>query len=110
MTTEDAPAAALSEQLGYPTTAGRIQERLAFITRNPDNAFVVAERDDLVLGWVHLLGVHHLESPASCAESGGLVVDAGVRRQGFGRALMTEAEGWARAHGYPDVRLRSGLY
>jgi len=38
------------------------------------------------------------------------VVDSGVRRQGVGRSLMTQAETWARARGYSEVRLRSGLY
>jgi ribosomal protein S18 acetylase RimI-like enzyme len=111
MTAADAPAvAALSEQLGYPTTAAKVQERLAFITSNPDNAFMVAELDGSVVGWIHVYGVHLLESPVSYAEIGGLVVDTKLRRQGIGRALMTEAEGWARGHGYPDVRLRSGLH
>ncbi len=107
---EDAEAVArLSGQLGYPATAAQIQERLARITRSPDNGFFVAERSGTVLGWVHVYGVHPLMSP-SYAEVGGLVVAADARRQGIGRALMGEAEGWAQRQQYPDLRLRSGLH
>jgi len=63
-----------------------------------------------VAGWVEVFGVHMLVSPFFFAEIGGLVVDSGVRRQGVGRSLMTQAETWARAHGYSEVRLRSGLH
>lgn len=111
MTAEDAPAvAALSEQLGYPTTVAKVRERLAFITCSPDNSFFAAESGGAVIGWVHVYGVHLLESPRSFAEIGGLVVGAEFRRQGVGRALMEQAERWAQEHSYHEVRLRSGLH
>jgi len=100
--------ARLSGQLGYPMIASQIQEQLALITRNPDNGFFVAEQGGLILGWVHVYGVHLLMSP-SYAEVGGLVVAEDARRQGIGRALMAEAESWAQKQPYADVRLRSGL-
>ena len=59
MTAEDAPTVSvLSEQLCYQTTAERIRARLAPITRNPDNAFTVAEHGGAVVGWVPI-GVLH---------------------------------------------------
>jgi len=111
MTAEDADAVAtLSGQLGYPMTPSRIQKRYKMIIHNPDNGLFVAERDGIILGWVHVLGVHYLESPRSFAEIGGLVVDAEFRRQQVGRLLMERAEAWAREQGYQEVRLRSGLH
>ena len=112
MTTTDADAVAtLSKQLGYPVTPALIAERLALISRRPDNGFFVAERGGgAVVGWVHVYGVPLLESPQLFVEIGGLVVDAGARRQGIGRALMAQAEQWARAHGYFAVHLRSGMH
>ena len=111
MTADDAPAvAALSEQLGYPLPAVRFAERLDLISRRPGNGFYVAELESKVVGWVHVYGVHLLESPALFAEIGGLVVDVNARRQGVGRALITQAEAWAREQGYAEVRLRSGLH
>ncbi len=38
------------------------------------------------------------------------MVHAAARRQGIGRRLIEEAEHWAGAHGYLDIRLRSGLH
>lgn len=40
----------------------------------------------------------------------GALVDAEARRQQVGRALMEQAEAWAREQGYRQVRLRSGLH
>ncbi len=51
-----------------------------------------------------------LASPQFFAEIGGLVVDTQARRQGIGRALMAQAEVWAKEHGFAEVRLRSGLH
>lgn len=111
MTAADAPEAAdLSGQLGYPSSASHLQERFDFIVRRPDCALFAADCGGPVVGWVHVYGVHLLESPASFAEIGGLVVHTEARRQGIGRRLMEEAERWAGAHGYSDVRLRSGLH
>lgn len=110
MTRADAPAvAALCTQLGYDHTPPLlIAERLA--SPALDHGCYVAERDGVVAGWVEVFGVHMLASPFFFAEIGGLVVDAEARRQGTGRSLMKQAEAWARAHGYSEVRLRSGLH
>jgi len=110
MTTADAPAvAALCTQLGYDhTPPTQIAERLE--SSAPDHGCYVAEQNGAVIGWVEVFGVHMLVSPHFFAEIGGLVVDTGARRQGIGRSLMMQAEAWARAHGYSEVRLRSGLH
>ncbi len=111
MTADDASdVAILSEQLGYPTTAEQVQERLEAISHSLDNASFVAERDGVILGWVNVFGVHMLTSPASFAEVGGLVVHTGERRKGIGRSLMAHAEAWAATHHYAYIRLRSGLH
>ena len=102
--------ASLSEQLGYPIPATVTAERLAMLSQSAEYGFFVAERDGVVIGWVQVYGVHLLASAQFFAEIGGLVVDAGTRRQGVGRALMSQAEAWTQAHGYSEVRLRSGLH
>ena len=43
------------------------------------------------------------------AEIGGLVVDAGHRSAGIGRALVEAAESWARSEGYAGMRVRSNV-
>ena len=111
MTDADAPAVALlSEQFGYEVTPAVIAARLDLLSRSPGHGFYAAVLEGAVAGWVHVYGVHLLESPAPFAEIGGLVVEKQARRRGIGRALMAQAEVWAREHGYAEVRLRSGLH
>ncbi len=110
MAAADAAAvAALCTQLGYDhTPPSLIAERLESFAL--DHGFYVAEQGGGVIGWVEVFGVHMLISPRFFAEIGGLVVDVGARRRGAGRALMAQAEAWAQANGYSEVRLRSGLH
>lgn len=111
MTAADAPAvAALSTQLGYPLLPSVITERLTSVFQEPAHGCFVAEADGAVVGWVHVFGVFMLTSPQFFAEIGGLVVDTNARRQGVGRALMSQAEVWAGEHDFAEVRLRSGLH
>lgn len=110
MTDRDAGAAAeLSGQLGYRATAAEVERRFRVLAGDPDGALMVADDGDgRVIGWIHVCGRRFLESDPY-AEIGGLVVDAGARRRGAGRALLLEAERWARRHGYSTMRIRSNM-
>lgn len=101
--------AALSGQLGYPITPERMAEKLRVLHVKPDNGLFVAEGSETILGWIHVYGVHLLESEPF-ASIGGLIVAEQARRQGVGWALMRQAEAWTREQGYADVRLRSALH
>ncbi|MBV9471266.1 MAG: hypothetical protein JOZ57_18655, partial [Abitibacteriaceae bacterium] len=76
-TADVAQVAALSEQLGYPTTAAHIAQRFQALSHNQGHGFFVATHDknNKALGWVHIYGVHLLETEGY-AEIGGLVVDS----------------------------------
>lgn len=106
----DLPAlAAISTHLGYPTTHEQVITRYRVLQEKSDEHSVyVAERSGDIVGWVHVYGVHLLESDGY-AEIGGLVVLPDMRRQGIGRFLMQTAESWATQQRYPDLRLRSGM-
>jgi GNAT superfamily N-acetyltransferase len=110
MTAADAErVAALSGELGYPSTAEEIEARLRAIEARPEaRAFVAADAQGAILGWVHVYGRYHLESDRT-AEIGGLVVASECRSRGVGRALMGAAESWAREHGFAQVRLGSNV-
>jgi len=110
MTARDAAqVAALSGQLGYPSTPREIERRLGGVSRSADTAVLVAESPDgKVVGWAHVLGRDFLESDPY-AELAGLVVDAAARRQGIGRALVSAAEAWAFDRGYAAMRVRSNV-
>ncbi|HZI89561.1 MAG TPA: GNAT family N-acetyltransferase [Candidatus Polarisedimenticolia bacterium] len=110
MTAEDAErVAALSGQLGYPSTPDQIRHRLLGIEAHPEaRVFVACDAVGRVQGWVHVYGHRQLES-GGAAEVGGLVVDEEARGQGMGRALMAAAESWARERGYERLTLRSNV-
>jgi GNAT superfamily N-acetyltransferase len=110
MTEQDAGAvAALSGQLGYPAAPERIAARFREVAADPDaGVFVAATPDGAVAGWIHVCGRRSLESEPH-AEIAGLVVDAARRRQGIGRRLVDAAGGWARRHGYSNLKVRSNV-
>jgi GNAT superfamily N-acetyltransferase len=103
----DAAAIAnLTAQLGYEVDTTSIASRLARILDRRDQQFVIAECDDLPIGWLH-------EAVSDFVETGtfvtiaGLVVDREHRRQGIGGLLMAHAERWAAEKGCAVVRLWS---
>ncbi len=99
--------AALCEQFGYPTSREEVGERFHHLQQLMEHQVFVAEDNDVVIGWIHVHGIHSLSSP-SYVEIRGIVVDSQYRHQGVGRLLVTEAENWTLAKGYRVVRLRSG--
>jgi GNAT superfamily N-acetyltransferase len=101
--------AELAGQWGYPSTREQIERRFRDIPAGNDHALLVAAAEDGgMAGWIHVHPLHSLESD-SCAEIGGLIVDGRRRRQGAGRALVGEAERWARARGFRKIRVRSNI-
>ncbi len=99
----------LAATLGYPATEAQIRVRLERVLADREHALFVAEdAAGRVVGWVHVFINKLLESDAR-AEIGGLVSDPTARRQGIGRALMQQAEQWAKGRGLPAVSLRTNI-
>jgi len=105
---DSTPLADLAGQLGYPSTTEQIARRLAGISKRPDQAVFVAEVDGQIAGWVHVFACPTVELDLY-AEVGSLVVEQDQRGQGIGKALMDNAEAWARQRGITEVRLRSNV-
>jgi GNAT superfamily N-acetyltransferase len=107
-TSADAPSlAALSGQLGYPLDEATARKRFAVIAEDPRHAVFVAQDDSgAVVGWIHIMPKIMLLVSEVC-EIGGLVVDEQHRSTGVGRALVAEAEAWARRSGYRELTVRS---
>ncbi|WP_110513189.1 GNAT family N-acetyltransferase [Herpetosiphon llansteffanensis] len=101
--------AALSADLGYPTTPADVVRRLERLRDWPDTGLFVAEDAQVIVGWVHVYGVRLLETEGY-AEIGGIVVTPTRRQQGIGTQLIQACEHWAAQVGYPEVRLRSGVH
>jgi GNAT superfamily N-acetyltransferase len=100
--------ALLSGQLGYPATPAEIADRLRHLASAGDSAVFVMEDEGRLLGWIQVVGVHHLES-AGKAEIAGLVVAEDSRGRGIGARLLDTAERWAGATGYGSVRVRCNV-
>lgn len=68
-------------------------------------ALLVAEQDGRILGFIHLKTVVDYFSQKPIAHVADIVVDAAAEGKGVGKELMSAAEAWARACGYPMVQL-----
>jgi len=101
--------AELSGQLGYPSQAEEMKQRLERVQPDKEHALFVAEQQGgRVVGWVHVFLYHSIEN-ATRAEVGGLVVDERSRSQGVGHQLLARAEQWAREKGCRVIGLRSNV-
>lgn len=101
-TRHDAVALArLCTQLGHPATADVMPARVAGLAGDHNAHAIVAEStrfaDVVALATVHIR--HTLNHSAPIAQLSLLVVDERVRGSGVGRAIVEEAERWARDHG-----------
>lgn len=96
---DDAPAVArLLTELGYPSDAGAVDERLERLQVVGDRV-LVAEVDGDVVGVAHLQVTPALERDRPAAKLGVLVVDKAQRGRGIGRALVEAAEAEGRMRG-----------
>jgi GNAT superfamily N-acetyltransferase len=107
MRVEDAAAvAALTTQLGYPSTDDEIRRRYELIKDRWDARICVAQLSARIVGWIHVQATYSLECDAR-AEIWGLVVDEAARRTGVGRSLMEAAEEWAAQRGFRVMAVKS---
>jgi len=101
--------AALSGQLGYPTTAAKVRIRLHRFLKDRDHAIWVAEvQRGPVIGWIHVFVKRLLESDPE-AEIGGLIIDANFRGHGAGKLLVERAGEWAKTKHLKSVYLHSNI-
>lgn len=107
--TDAAQLAELTTQLGYPSTAAQLRQRLRQISLASQNAVLVAETKEAgIVGWLHVSKQALLESDVR-AEVNGLVVKEGHRSLGAGARLLAAAESWARKHGCKSMSVRSNV-
>jgi GNAT superfamily N-acetyltransferase len=106
----DAEALAhLACELGYPSTAAQVRERLRATSGDRrQEAFVAIDREGNILGWIQLSEARSIESEPR-AEITGLVVDSRHRGAGIGRLLVERGEAWARDKGFNTIGVRSNV-
>lgn len=107
---DDAPElAALTTELGYPSTADDLARRLPHhLGRDDERVFVAADADGRAAGWIHVALRRSLENDPY-AEIAGLVVSERLRGGGIGARLVAEAERWAGERGMTLMRVRSNV-
>ena len=83
--------AALFTEEGYPAGPSDIVERLTRFASDHSRV-LVAEHDGALLGFIALHAMPRFEHDDRILRVLALVVDAGARERGVGRAMMAEAE------------------
>ncbi len=110
MKIEDAEEVArLSDELGYPSNAKEIAERMEHLARSMNHFLIVTEGEaENLLGWIGVERRLLLESGKKF-EIVGLVVDSRQRGRGIGKSLVAAAEEWIVANGGDSVFVRSNI-
>jgi GNAT superfamily N-acetyltransferase len=99
----------LCGELGYPSSAQEVVERLSHFVGHEDHFVLVAVDDsDKPVGWIHAFLARRVESDAF-AELGGMVVKEEHRGTGIGSQLLGLAEEWARSQEVRAMRVRSNV-
>lgn len=100
----------LLAELGYPTEAEEIPERLAALAEFPRALALTAVMGSEVIGLItsHIFPSIHARRPIAWITS--LVVAHEHRGKGIGGELVLRAEQWAAAHGAGRVSVTSALH
>ena len=99
--------AAMFTDEGYPAGPSDIVARLERFD-SPHARVIVAEHDGALLGFIAVHALPRFEHDDWIVRILALVVDAGARERGVGRALMAEAERVGREIGAAFVELTAG--
>jgi ribosomal protein S18 acetylase RimI-like enzyme len=102
-----AAIAALFTDEGYPAGPSDIRNRLAHFD-SLHSQVVIAEHEGAILGFIAVHAMPRFEHDDWILRILALVVDAGARERGVGRALMAEAERIGGEVGAAFVELTAG--
>lgn len=101
-------AAAWSPQSAFPSViqSGSGPELAFFSSENPPEIHLVAEMDDILVGYIRLKPPTHLPENAHVIQVSGLAVHPSSRRRGIAAALLAAAGHHALARGGRKLSLR----
>lgn len=103
----DAIQALNQQEMGYAYPKECTKQKLQTLLNSPKDKIFVAVANGTVVGYVHANDYELLYAP-SMKNIMGIAVASEYQRSGIGRALLEEAEAWARDCGASGVRLVSG--
>lgn len=100
---------ALCHTLGYPATLEQTHARIERVMTQPQDAILVAELCDLVVGLVvvHAVNVLHDEMPWGRISA--LVIDDNFRDMQIGKQLLDEAERFLKQQGCLRIEVTSHI-
>lgn len=105
---EDATnVAALLTELGHPTDAADIPERLPHVFAEGGAVKLAVDENDEPLGLLVLSKHWGLHAPGPIAYIAALVVTASARRRGVGNVFVDFAKEWGRSHGCSRLTVTS---
>ena len=104
----DALCRICSEEMGYPCARELVEAKWAGLDPSREAVFVAVLEDSGAVGYIHVerYDVLYFETMANIL---GLAVREEFQRNGIGKALLSQAEAWAREHGIHLMRLNSGI-
>jgi GNAT superfamily N-acetyltransferase len=100
--------ATLTQELGYPTNNDKMSEVLRLVMNNPDHEIYIAEIDDQLAGYVHLVSGGSSEDQFMI-DIAAMMVDTNFRDQGVGNAFIHKAEESAKSRQANILRIRTSL-
>jgi GNAT superfamily N-acetyltransferase len=101
--------AGLMRQLGYPTTASEMQERMHHISQQGEGyKTIIAVHDDEIAGMIGAAKIWCWEQNGFYIKIQALVVNQSFRNIGVGALLINACEEWARQTGAVLMALTCG--
>ncbi len=94
-------------QLGYPSEAARVSERLARLEADPASAVFVAQDAGEVVGLCALQVMRLIERDAALCRITAMVVRSEARGRGVGHALLEQVEAEAERLGCDRIEVTS---
>ena len=109
VTLDDCPKmTVLTRELGYPSNSEKVGEILQLVMGNANHEIFIAESDDNLAGYVHLVQSGSSDSDY-ILDIAALMVDKNFRSKGIGDALVQQAGKSASSKNVKHLRIRTNL-
>ena len=105
--TDAEQVASLMTELGYPSTAASVKDRLDRVLQSTTSCCLVAQEADEVIGLMSAELIPYFPTGTTVCRVTSLVVASPHRRRGIGDMLMTAAAEYAGKHQCAGIELTS---
>jgi ribosomal protein S18 acetylase RimI-like enzyme len=99
--------ASLMTELGYPSTAAGVEDRLHGSLNSQTSCCLVVQADDEVIGVMSAELIPYFPTGSTICRVTSLVVSSRHRSRGVGEKLMAAAATFAREHGCSGIEVTS---